>query len=473
VTARLLLLAAALPLAGLAQLELTLVDTTTTPITEKPIDLTQPLNVGAAAACQTISQRIRIRNEGGTTVEIDTLEVAPIGAFTKDSGDPLPGSSFLVGAASFRDIWIDFAPHALGTFNTTLTVSGEDAVTSQPVNTIALAMTGTGVASPTVTDGSGKSYCPGDQIHVGNTQVGTTAQTTITIANPTTDAVVATVAGADFGPGAPVGIAVGASQTFQLTFTPSIPNTETGTLTVTGFVYNLTGTGFTPPPPILLQPALQLSANASVSSNQALVTIPLAAAASLPAAGQLTLTFTPANKLADDPNIGFVATSTRVMSVEVSAGDTAVHFQAGDPNQCTFQTGTTEGTIGFALSIGGVTATAFATIAPAPVALDLSTAVPATDEIILSLAGFDNTHKASALAFTFYDTTGKAIAPGLIQADVTGAFANYYKANPQAGGTFNLQATFPVTGDITQVAGVEVQFTNPAGVTTTARLPVL
>ena len=104
--------------------------------------------------------------------------------------------------------------------------------------------------------------------------------------------------------------------------------------------------------------------------------------------------------------------------------------------------------------------------------LDLIRQVPEIDEVILSLAGFDNTHAASLLAFTFYDTTGKAISPGLIQSDVTVPFANYYKAHREAGGVFNLQATFPVTGDITRIAGVDVQFTNPAGVTQTSRLPV-
>jgi hypothetical protein len=67
---------------------------------------------------------------------------------------------------------------------------------------------------------------------------------------------------------------------------------------------------------------------------------------------------------------------------------------------------------------------------PAPVSLDLSTAVAATDSILLSLSGFDNTHAASALAFTFYNASGKVISPGLIQSNVTSAFASYYQSNP-------------------------------------------
>jgi hypothetical protein len=149
-----------------------------------------------------------------------------------------------------------------------------------------------------------------------------------------------------------------------------------------------------------------------------------------------------------------------------------VHFQAGDPSACTFQTGTTAGVIAFTLTIGSTTVTTSTTIPAAPIALDLATAVPSTDRIIVSLTGFDNTHAASQLTFTFYDTAGKAIAPGLIQSDVSGPFANYYNQHPEVGGVFYLQAEFPVTGDITQVASVDVQIANPVGIAAPPRLIV-
>jgi hypothetical protein len=465
VTVRLLLLAAMLPLAGMAQLELTLYDASTN--TETPVGST--LTVGPTTTCQPFtSSEIRLRNIGTNTVQIDTLE--PQSGVIALRGAPLP--PFPLAAGSLKGFYIGFAPTSTGSFTSTLNVSGTDLTTSTAYN-LAVALTGTSIAAPTLTDSSGTNYCPGGTpIYVGRTQVGTTVQTTLTLTNSTANAVTATVAGKDFGPAASVTVAAGATQTLPITFTPSIPNSEAGTLTASGLVYNLAGDGFAAPLP---QPELQLSTNANLSSNQAQVSIPLSAAAASADTGTLALTFQPAGNLPDDPNINFPATGgTRTMNVQVNAGDTAVHFQAGDPNTCTFQTGTTAGTIDFALNLtaSGVTASASTIIVPAPVALDLSTAVPATDSIFLTLAGFDNTHAASSLAFTFYDTTGKAIAPGLIQSNVTSAFASYYKANPQAGGTFNLQATFPVTGDITQVSSVQVQFTNPAGVTNTGSLPV-
>ncbi len=464
--ARLLLLAAALPLAGLAQLEFTLYDSTT--ITETPIG--SSLNVGTAAPCQTLTTpEIRLRNTGLNIVNVTAL--APLNpGVMQIPNSPLP--PFSVFGGSFTPFNIDFTPTGAGAFSATLTATGTDTVTST-VYTVSAALTGTGVAAPTLTDSSGNSYCPGATIYVGRTQVGTTVQTNLTLNNLTPSAVTATVSGQDFGPATPVTVAAGATQTLPVTFTPSIANAETGTLNISGLTYTLAGNGFAAPV-AALQPTVQLSANADQSSNQAQVSIPLSAAAASSDTGTLTLAFQPLGNLADDPNIVFTANSMRTVSVTVSPGDTAVQFQAGDPNQATFQTGTTAGTITFTLNLtaSGATATASTTIAPAPVALDLSTAVPATDEIILSLSGFDNTHAASALSFAFYNTSGKAIAPGLIQSNVTSAFASYYQANPQAGGTFNLQATFPVTGDITQVASVEVQFTNPAGVTTTPLLPV-
>jgi hypothetical protein len=465
----LLLLAAILPLAGLAQLRLSLYDG----VTETPIG--SSLDVGPATVCGpfTSPYAIRLRNIGQDTIQVTTLE--PLSGVISLPGAPLP-QFYLAGGALKSLGTIKFAPTSTGSFTSTLTVTGTDLTTSTVYN-VSVALTGTSITAPNLTDTSGISYCPGDWIKFERTQVGTTVQTTLTLANPTQSAVTATVAevtptvgGTDFGPASPVTVAAGVTQTLQLTFTPSIPNAETGTLTVNGLVYHLAGDGFVPPFP---QPTLQLSANANLSSNQAQVSIPLSGAAASTATGQLVLTFQPLGSLADDPNIVFTANSTRTLSVQVNPGDTAVHFQAGDPNQCTFQTGTTAGTIMFTLTIGGITVhTSTPPINKAIVALDLSTAVPATDEIILSLAGFDNTHAASSLAFTFYDTSGKAIAPGLIQSDIAGPFADYYRAHPEAGGVFKLQARFPVTGDITQVAGVDVQFTNPAGPTPTLRLPV-
>ena len=468
-TARLLLAAAIFPLAALAQLELTLYDPSSN--TETPMGTS--FNIGTAAVCQTLSSpEIRLLNIGPYAINVTTL--APLNGAIVLSQYPLP--AFQVASQSLQAFYVTFTPTGPGPVSSTLTVTGNtvgnDVVTSTVYN-LSVALSATGVAAPTLTDSSGTSYCPGAEIYVGRTQVGTTLQTSLTLNNTTPNSVTATVAGKDFGPTGPVIVPPSDVQNLPISFTPSIANTETGTLTVSGLVYTLTGVGFvqavTP-----LDLSFQLSSNADVSSNPATVSIPLASPAALSDAGTLTLSFQPAGMLPDDPAIMFTANSTRIMSVQVSPGDTAVQFQAGNATQCTFQTGTTAGTITLTLNldVSGVTKTVSSTIVPALVSLDLSTAVAATDSILLSLSGFDNTHAASALAFTFKNASGKVIPPGLIQSNVASAFANYYQTNPLVGGTFKLQATFPVTGDITQVATVEVGFTNPAGVTTTLPLVV-
>jgi hypothetical protein len=472
---RAVLLAAALPLAAMAQLELTLYDSASN--TETPIG--SSYDIGDAAVCETLSTpEIRLRNIGQDIVQVNTVE--PQSGAISVTGAPLP--PFPLGSGALQAMGISFTPTAVAPYLATLNIQGTDTVTST-VYTLNVALTAQGVTAPTLSDSTGHQYCPGpnDPIDIGRTQVGTTLQMSLTLNNVTQTTASVSLAGADFAlVGGAFTVQPGASQTFQIGFTPSVANRETAVLSVNDLSWNLYGDGFVQP--VLLQPSLVIAGNDTASSSQATVSIPLAAAATAAVTGQLSLAFQPAGNLPDDPNIVFTANSSRSIAVQVNPGDTAAQFTAGDPNACTFQTGTTAGTITFSLSLGEATITASTTIGAADVSLDLATASAATNQIIVSLTGFDNTHAASMLAFTFYNAAGQPIPSynaagqpdpsGLIQANVAGDFASYYTANPSAGGAFALQATFPVSGDITQVASVEVQFTNPVGVATNPGIPV-
>ena len=456
---RVILLAAALPLAAMAQLELTLYDGSL---------IASPYNLGSAATCRPLTVPVLLVDDVANAISITTLE--PISATSPIvvSGAYLPPFELFPNRPQGMNLV--FTPTSVGPYTATFVVQGTDEVTGAQYN-LSIVLTAQGVAAPTLTDSTGHQYCSGDSIDIGRTQVGATVQTSLTLNNATQTPAAVSVTGADFAlVGGPFTVQPDAPpQTFQISFTPSIANQENAALQVNDLSYTLVGNGFVGP---TLQPTIAIAGAANTSSSQAQLSIPLAAAATATATGQLTLAFHSAGNLPDDPTIEFIANSSRTMSVQVSPGDTAVHFTAGDPNACTFQTGTTAGTIAFALSIGGASATQSLVIPPMPVSLDLATASAATNQIIVALTGFDNTHAASMLGFTFYDGSGKAISPGLIQANVAGDFAGYYAANPSAGGAFALQATFPVSGDITQVATVEVQFTNPQGATTTPRIPV-
>jgi hypothetical protein len=84
------------------------------------------------------------------------------------------------------------------------------------------------------------------------------------------------------------------------------------------------------------------------------------------------------------------------------------------------------------------------------------------------VTGFDNTHTAGLLTFTFFDAAGNAIAPGAIRTDATASFASYFQSS-NLGGVFLLKADFPVTGNPSQVSTFQAQIANSAGTAQTAR----
>jgi len=84
------------------------------------------------------------------------------------------------------------------------------------------------------------------------------------------------------------------------------------------------------------------------------------------------------------------------------------------------------------------------------------------------LTGFDNTRSMGALVFTFHDSGGNTIAPGMIRIDATLDFSRYFAAS-DLGGAFLLRLAFPVTGDASGIASCEAALTNSAGSSRTTR----
>jgi len=135
-----------------------------------------------------------------------------------------------------------------------------------------------------------------------------------------------------------------------------------------------------------------------------------------------------------------------------------------------FQTGTTAGTITLTLALNAATQQSTLAIAPSPITLDSFTAVRQLGALNVAFSGFDNTYSASQLAFTFYDLKGLALPQGAIDVDAATAFRQYFDTT-QAGGSFALLATFPVTGVTSQIGFVSAQITNSAGATTAQQIP--
>jgi len=187
------------------------------------------------------------------------------------------------------------------------------------------------------------------------------------------------------------------------------------------------------------------------------------------ATGTMTLVFSPSVKtVADDAAVQFLATSTRVASFAVSAGASAITLNA-QPN-IVFSTGTTAGTITFTVNSGiyglsGSPSTSVTT-APIPVALASSAATSRANELDVVISGFDNTYSIGTMSFSFVDRSGAAITS--IPADFSADFQIFFKG--QNGSSFLMRASFPVTGDVSQVGGVAVVLNNAAGVVTAPSL---
>jgi hypothetical protein len=180
--------------------------------------------------------------------------------------------------------------------------------------------------------------------------------------------------------------------------------------------------------------------------------------------GTIELAFLPALPAATDSGIAF-ATAGQSATFTVSPGDTQGHFGAQLTAQ--FQTGTTSGTLSITVQLGGNTDQQSIAILPAVVGVTAAQGVRSPAAIEVDLTGFDNTRSAGALAFTFFDAAGKVVGAGAIQADGAASFASYFRN--ASGGTFQLRALFPVTGDASQIKAFEAVVTNSAGSATTAR----
>ena len=424
-------------------------------VTEHPI--TGVYDVGKVSIGDTVDTRFHVLNTGPAAVILTALSVTGTGF--SPAAMPSLGNTLAPGA--FVEFRVSFAPAAAGAYSATLIV-----------NTISVILRGAAVPLAVVSvESSSAPLTVGATVDFGNVEKESSRVLTFTLSNPSATAIsVATLAvtGTGFrGPlNAPssVQLAAGQSVQFQIAFEPQTPQPAQGTLSVDRRSFKLTGHGFDPPLPAA---SIVFDAATLASAHPSKVSIPLAAPSKVSGTGTLTLQFQPSVPgVTDDPAVRFMS-GGRVTTITVNIGDTVAHF--GTQSDMTFQTGTTAGTLIFALQLPGETSQAKMVVTPTAVSLDSSSGVRRTSDVDVSLTGFDNTRSISTLAFTFFDSAGRTIQPGVLRVDASADFQRYFQAGT-AGGMFALRATFPVSGDATQVTGVEVEVTNSAGVTRTQRL---
>jgi len=359
------------------------------------------------------------------------------------------------------DFYVSFSPTAAGSRKGSLAIAN-----------FTYALTGTGVQLTYEVDaGAGLGPLGAGPVDFGSVQLGSSVARHFAVVNQAAVVLAApaiAVSTGDFAlsGAAPSGQTVqpGKSADFYVQFTPTAAGVRSGSLIIGSGTYALTGTGVSPPPPppppSLPNPGLSITPSQILSDQPGAVTVTLDATSQTSGSGTLTLAFQPASGLADDAAIVF-ASGGRTVTFTVSTGDT-------QGPTAPFQTGTTAGTLTFTVTLGGVTAQQAITIVPATVGTTTVEGTRSTASVQVQVTGFDNTHSAGLLTFTFFDASGNTIAPGAISANATAAFASYFQSS-SLGGVFLLTAVFPVTGDPSQVGAFQVQIANSAGTAQTAR----
>ena len=451
---RLLFSFALLSLPALAQLQVLLFDGTNETPTGSLVDM------GSAAPNDSVETRFRVRNFGTASVAITALKIAdPTAPFRISASPSLPVQLAPGSAADFR---VAFTPPSVGTFNGTVVV-----------NTINIALRGFGVPSATLMLAStNTAIATGSKIDFGSTVRGTSKPQTFLLTNQGKTSITVTglsVSGTGFrgplGAVAPIPLAPGQSQQFQIAFEPTASQVFNGALTVDQRSFPLTGLGLDPPLPTA---SIAFASPTPASAQQNTISIPLAAPSAVTGSGTLTMEFHPSVAgVSDDAAVRFVTGAKRNATVNVSVGDTFGKF--GTQSTIAFQTGTTAGTILFTLTMPNGTQQSSVIVTPQATSLDSATGVRRVNALDVSLTGFDNTYSASQISFTFYDAKGAAMQPGVIRVDASSDFHLYF-ANTQVGGAFALLASFPITGDSTLVSGVDVQIVNSVGITKTQRI---
>jgi hypothetical protein len=449
---RAILLAFLLPLAMQAQIALfTVANGAETPIGAV-------LNLGKVAAGDTASVRIRVRNIGATTANINYFFVDGAG-YSLDR----PTLPFPIAPGSVQDTLLNF------TQSTVAPLYPANLRIDSDINSITAIVIAAVVVGPALTV---FPACTGSlnppSVDFGLVQTGQLRLCNFSLQNPgTQDMTISTfkVTGAAFqismGPSAPFTISAGSTITFVVTFTPGAAAVYTGSLAIETRTYGLRGTAFNTPLPT---PLLEFDSGSVQSAQQRRLTMRLPTAATSSASGSVNLAFVPDTTIVtDDPAIVFLATGTRSLPFSITQGSTVISI--GGQTSAMFQTGTTSGRIRFTLAgvpIAGDPTTTL-TIPASAISIDSAIATRRTGDLDIQVTGFDNTYSAGAMTFTFSDISGQAIPPGAIRVDFTQDFRTFF-VQAKGGSAFQVRVSFPVTGDTSGIGSVDVQLTNSAGV---------
>jgi hypothetical protein len=432
-----------------------------------------PLNFPNTSLSSTSSITFTLTNATAASVPTPAISLPLLNstqpnAFTLDRST-VP-ASMAPGQAS--DFIVTFEPSQAGLANVNLQIGAY----SYPLQGYGIIVATIDALQISYTNSTGVRTLPqaATPISFGQVVPGSGASSTLTfnLLNPTTSAnsVVInaiTISGATYSlsglPTIPVTLPPGASINFTAVFGPVGVGTFTGSLAIGSRSFLLTGVGISS-----TVPSLSITTSGNVSSQEQLnLVIQAGTPSPVATLGTLTMKFAPSiASVTDDAAVQFLATGGRQLNISLASGAETATYN----NQSTigFQTGTTAGTLTFSVAFPNTPT--YSKSFTIPAATPPFTSVQASRDnpnLLITVDGFDNTYSAGPLSFTFYDTSGKVIgAP--INFNAAAQFHDLFFTGNTYGGLFSLQATFPVSGDITKVGSVNISLANSAGTTTSS-----
>ena len=422
--------------------------------------LLRPLiDLGSTSSGDGRSAMFTLRNVGGTPIAISNVSVAGTGfsIFPKIS---LPIS---IAAGQASTVTVLFQAASPGNYSAALIINDWSALLKMAVLE-GLVLVDLGGASRRIL-GNGAS------VDFGSTTAGRSLERDLSLENQGTSTLVVpplTVDGEGFllvGNPSATAIRPGGSLLLHFVAESDTSANRTGTFSIGGKQYPLSAIFLEP----VLPPAKFVVEGSSLrSGTQTPISIVFDEDPQANAIGVLSIGVR-ANNPVDDRGLFFLPSGKQSISCEVRKGVRAV--QCGSSSVVMLQTGTTSLTGVLNFQLGNRVDTYLFYLAPMGIQIDDARATRTPSKLEVVLSGFDNTRSAGGeVYFTFYDRNGIPLPDGAYsKAALLDQFRQLFAAS-NAGGLFELKASFPVSGDVTAISAVTVQLANNFAITKTDRI---
>jgi hypothetical protein len=416
----------------------------------------QPGSIPDTSVGSTATSTLTMTNTGNADAIVNAISVTGAG-FQITDAPALPLDIPPNGSAT---VTFTFSPAQAGTVTGRLRIGADNLV-------ISAKSLGALYQYSYVVGSTAQPVAPNGTVFLAASQIGQASGTTFTVTN--TGTVPGTISSLFIGeanspftltnpPALPLTIAPGQSSSFNITFTPSLTTASNGTLHLDAAVFNLSGSGTTPPP--LPDYTFTGPSGNIAPMQQPAIGLTLAAPYSVDLQGTLTLSAVPDGFNAD-PAIQF-ATGGKTVAFTVPANTTSAIFPSGG-NSIRLQTGSTSGTISVVPSFqtsGGVT------LKPAnPIALQFS--VPRVSAILLgaqitnstptsmtvAVTGVSNSQTLNHLDFTFTPQSNYNLKNTTSTVQLSNVASAWFQsaAAQQFGGQFIVTIVFTLSSDSTSL----------------------